>query len=210
MSINYYKVPPCIMARMVLKSYLSRTLHGTNAIAAGASKYLTSPDEIEDRMLSANIAHCIKIDKTYSPQMDIYRQYGDHGASEPNLGREIGVKYEKILEDKLREASIPFYTEDHMRTMGYPKTPDVCLLEPISIDGAVVKWIESKAWFGDPISHHAYLRDQYWPYYNRFGPGLVVYWFGFVDEIDVNRQKGVSVMFDVPIDRIQRITSKFL
>lgn len=84
------------------------------------------------------------------------------------ISREIGLEYERVLEDKLRQAKVPFYTEEHMRTMGYPKTPDVCLLEPIVIDGVVIKWIESKAWFGDPISHTAYLRDQYWPYYNRY------------------------------------------
>ncbi len=74
MAANYFRVPPCIMARMVLKSYLSRTVHGTNAIAAGASKFLTSPHEIQDDLLSANIARCIEIDEIYSPRMDIYRQ----------------------------------------------------------------------------------------------------------------------------------------
>lgn len=139
--------------------------------------------------------------------------------------REVGLEYERVLEDKLRQANVPFYTEEDMRKMGYPKTPDVCLLEPIAIDGVVIKWIESKAWFGDPISHTAYLRDQYWPYYNRyscrycifsfnvggrFGPGLVIYWFGLVDEIDSTRSKGIAVMHDLPIDRIQRIESLFL
>lgn len=75
MAQNYYRVPPCIMARMVLKSYLSRSLQGTNAIAAGASKFLTCPGEIEDRCLSRNIARCIEIDDVYSPRMDVYRRY---------------------------------------------------------------------------------------------------------------------------------------
>lgn len=74
MSVNYYRVPPCIMARMVLKSYLSKTLHGTNAIAAGASKFLASPDAIEDKMLAKNITRCIEIDDVYSPRMDVYRR----------------------------------------------------------------------------------------------------------------------------------------
>lgn len=130
-----------------------------------------------------------------------------------------------MLEDKLRQANIPFFAEEDMRTLGYPKTPDVCLLEPIAIDGTVIKWIESKAWFGDSISHKSYLRDQYWPYYNRylivfqsvchyyhcrFGPGLVIYWFGHVEEIDSNRSKGIFVLHDLPIDKIVRIESPFL
>lgn len=178
MSHNYYRVPPCIMARMVLKSYLSRTLHGTNAIAAGASKFLTSPDEIEDKKLARNISRCIEIDDVYSPRMDVYRRYTALAARRRwpiSIYREVGLEYERVLEEKLRQANVPFYTEEHMRTMGYPKTPDVCLLEPIAIDGVVIKWIESKAWFGDPISHTAYLRDQYWPYYNRH-PHVLLKW----------------------------------
>jgi hypothetical protein len=71
---QYYRVPPCIMARMILKSYLSLTLTG-NAVAAGASKCLTSPESIEDKILSANIAYCVEVDDLYSPQKDVIRQY---------------------------------------------------------------------------------------------------------------------------------------
>ena len=28
----------------------------------------------------------------------------------------------------------------------------------------------------------------------RYGPGLVIYWFGFIDELDNSRDKGVLVM----------------
>ena len=28
---------------------------------------------------------------------------------------------------------------------------------------------------------------------NRFGPGLVIYWFGFIEELDVNREKGIML-----------------
>lgn len=45
---------------------------------------------------------------------------------------------------------------------------------------------------------------------SRFGPGLVIYWFGLVEEIDSTRTKGIAVMHDLPIDRIQRIESPFL
>ena len=32
----------------------------------------------------------------------------------------------------------------------------------------------------------------------RFGPGLAIYWFGFIDELDCNRQDGVMVMDNLP------------
>ena len=34
----------------------------------------------------------------------------------------------------------------------------------------------------------------------RFGPGLVIYWFGFIDELDVNRDKGILLMDHFPRD----------
>lgn len=36
-----------------------------------------------------------------------------------------------------------------------------------AVDGRVVNWIESKALFGDPANHAAYLKDQFWSYWNR-------------------------------------------
>ena len=32
----------------------------------------------------------------------------------------------------------------------------------------------------------------------RFGPGLVIYWFGFIDELDSNREKGILLMDHFP------------
>lgn len=47
----------------------------------------------------------------------------------------------------------------------------------------IIHWIDSKAMFGDPLTHKDNLENQLQGYTHRFGPGLVVYWFGFVDEI---------------------------
>ena len=35
---------------------------------------------------------------------------------------------------------------------------------------------------------------------HRFGPGLVIYWFGFIDELDSNRERGIILKDDFPAD----------
>jgi len=34
----------------------------------------------------------------------------------------------------------------------------------------------------------------------RFGSGLVIYWFGFIDELDINCDKGIMLMDQFPSD----------
>ncbi|XP_066026452.1 CDAN1-interacting nuclease 1-like isoform X2 [Pocillopora verrucosa] len=92
--------------------------------------------------------------------------------------------------------------EDDLRSRGYDKTPDCKLEIPIAVDGCVVNWIESKASFGDEYNHQTNLKDQFWSYWNRFGPGLVIYWFGFIDELDCNRERGIILKDDFPTDII--------
>eukprot|EP00128_Syssomonas_multiformis_P017843 Colp12_sorted_trinity150504_noHs@24074 len=110
----------------------------------------------------------------------------------------MGLEHEYILHEKLRNLGVPFKGEDDLRDEGYPKTPDVYLEVPLSVDGRIVHWIESKASFGDPDSHQRYLREQYRSYVNRLGAGLVIYWFGFIDELDCSRDEGVLLADDFP------------
>jgi hypothetical protein len=70
-----------------------------------------------------------------------------------------------------------------MRVKGYPKTPDVKLQVPVIINDRVVNWLESKASFGDEYTHRMNTKDQFGGYKNRYGPGIVIYWFGFIQEL---------------------------
>ncbi len=45
----------------------------------------------------------------------------------------------------------------------------------------LVSWIDSKATFGDDRIHTRQYEEQYTTYVNRYGPGLVIYWFGCVE-----------------------------
>ncbi|XP_057398668.1 CDAN1-interacting nuclease 1 [Balaenoptera acutorostrata] len=94
----------------------------------------------------------------------------------------------------------PLEDEDQLRAKGYDKTPDFILQVPVAVEGHIIHWIESKASFGDECSHHAYLHDQFWSYWNRFGPGLVIYWYGFIQELDCNRGRGILLHACFPTD----------
>lgn len=78
-----------------------------------------------------------------------------------------------------------------MRIRGFDKIFDVKLEVLFSVDGYVINWIESKVSFGDEYSYRGYLKDQFWSYWNRFGFGMVIYWFGFIEELDIDREKGI-------------------
>nr|XP_056707251.1 CDAN1-interacting nuclease 1 isoform X2 [Euleptes europaea] len=90
----------------------------------------------------------------------------------------IGHEHEVLLQEMLLDKNISFLT----------------------VEGHIIHWIESKASFGDESSHQAYLHDQFWSYWNRFGPGLVIYWYGFIEELDCHRNRGILLKDSFPTD----------
>ncbi|XP_061319404.1 CDAN1-interacting nuclease 1 isoform X2 [Pezoporus flaviventris] len=90
----------------------------------------------------------------------------------------IGHEHEVLLREMLLEKNLSF----------------------IAVEGHIIHWIESKASFGDESSHQAYLQDQFWSYWNRFGPGLVIYWYGFIEELDCHRERGILLKDCFPTD----------
>lgn len=111
-----------------------------------------------------------------------------------------------------------YTTEKECRVRGLDMTPDMLLNEPIAIFLAdddkiayneqytatnyiggssngirVLNWIESKALFGGPDQLRTAMQRQLFPYWNRHGPGAVIYWFGHVlDNIEPGFQTGIS------------------
>lgn len=172
---------PCIFLRRMLESEL--WLCNKKAIsmllknpASANQSHLRNQDLNQgaaERMLARlkdDIQSCVDCDQVYSPVADAKRQ-------------QIGVEHELKLNQMLTDAGIAFWTEEDLRNKGFYKTPDAKLQVPIAVRGHAVNWIDSKATFGDPRSHVEYVNDQFTKYVNRYGPGMVVYWFGFVDEL---------------------------
>lgn len=111
----------------------------------------------------------------------------------------MGEEYEYMLERKLRKAGLSYIDEQKLMAQGFAKTPDVLLVVPFAVQGREVNWIDSKAMFGSKDIHVAHLQTQLQPYVNRYGPGLVIYWFGFVAE-NAEMDPDVIVLEDFPSD----------
>ena len=181
--------PPSLLARIILEEHFKDAIfNDSGTVTKGfISKFIKDPTEITDTILSKEVHICVENDDICGPKVEIIK-------------REIGLKYEKLLHDLLSERGIPYCDEEDLRREGYDKTPDFKLAVPIIVNNRVVNWIESKASFGDTESHAGYLENQFWSYANRFGPGLVIYWFGFISELDVNVERGIMLKEEFPTD----------
>ena len=182
---------PALLARIILEQYLVESgLECEEPAKTVVTQLMKEPTLIEDAKLAEEIHMCIVVDENYGPLVDTVKH-------------SVGHEYEYKLVQQLKDHGLPFLDEDKMRLKGYDKTPDIKLEIPIAVDGHMVNWIESKASFGDDESHKSYLKDQFWSYWNRFGPGMVIYWFGFIDDLDINQEKGIILRDCFPDDFVK-------
>lgn len=141
-------------------------------------KYVKNPELIENGRTRKEITEIARADIVYSPK-----------ASESQYKR--GAWGEERLREWLNSHEITYRTERDLRGE-FPKTPDCLLDEPIRVNGWEINWIESKASFGDSIEVKKNIRNQLIPYNELFGSGLVVYWFGIVDDVD--QPEGIMIV----------------
>jgi len=190
------KTSPALAARIILEEYLKdispdeEPLDRRNidpALRLRVNQLLKNHALIDDRDLAHEILISKVKDHSYGPIAEAIKH-------------SIGEEHEQNIKDQLRALNIPFSDEHVLRSRGYDKTPDVKLDVPIAVGGKVINWIESKALFGDRESHEGYLRDQFWSYWNRFGSGLVIYWFGYIKQLDSNREAGIVLTDHFPTD----------
>eukprot|EP00055_Hartaetosiga_balthica_P007997 m.28537 g.28537 ORF g.28537 m.28537 type:complete len:336 (-) comp6059_c0_seq2:1513-2520(-) len=119
-----------------------------------------------------------------------------------------GVEFEWCLYQLLRQRNIQFISEDAQRLVGERSTPDVRFKKPTFLQGQPIYWIDSKKKFGSPFW---YKRDiiQLTRYTREIGPGLVVYWSGFVANgpelpiLNILSLKGLFVCGTIPLDLTQ-------
>jgi Protein of unknown function TPD sequence-motif len=125
------------------------------------------PETAPDRRLREEVERLLEADMIYSPKG-------------MELQRERGRKGEERMHRWLERHGIGYRTEKDLRGK-YAKTPDALLDESIIFFGQKLKWIESKANFGDDVELRKNLKRQLGPYTELFGEGAVVYWYGFVE-----------------------------
>jgi hypothetical protein len=128
------------------------------------------PQSAPDERLRREIRELLDHDLIYSPLG-------------MELQRERGRKGEARLYSWLERHGIRYRTEKDLRGK-YTKTPDALLDEPIIFYGQKLRWIESKANFGDDVEIRKNLKRQLGPYTELFGEGAVVYWYGYVEGAD--------------------------
>lgn len=163
--------PPIAFCRIILNTVYD------NFSKSEITEMLRNYNLIPDNFLALNVAQCMFNDHQEGALIDASR-------------RCIGEEYEIRLKQMARSAGITFYDEGDLRREGYDKTPDLKLAVPCLYRGRIVHWIESKALFGDLDSHQKYLHDQLLSYGNRFGNGIVIYWLGYLDEINNCKENG--------------------
>lgn len=167
----YANFSPYLLARILLE-------HVLPCSKKDVSKFIKNLQLIRDERLRRNVTECVEMDEFCSPYCDRIR-------------RTLGLEYEYILQQSIKNARIPFDSEDNLRQAGWSKTPDVKLQVPICVRHGndrsyTVNWIDSKAMFGDPHTHESENLKQLQGYLNRFGTGMVIYWFGFVKDLNSN------------------------
>ncbi len=143
-------------------------------------RMLANLDNVEDIKLHEELGEVCRTDAIYSPE-GTARQY------------ERGRWGERRLQEWLKKRGIPFKTENDVRSQ-FEKTPDTVLGEPMEYNGTKITWIESKATFGDPVEVRRHVQRQLKPYTEIFGDGMVVYWFGYVEDVNLELPEGVTIL----------------
>jgi len=143
-------------------------------------KLIENPSLAKEKRLRRELKEVGTVDIVYSPKGTAV-QY------------ERGKWGEKKLFDWLDARGLNYRTEKQLRSE-YDKTPDVLLRKPIEWNGSKNYWIESKASVGDPVEVRRQIRRQFRPYSEIFGDGIVVYWFGFIDDVDLKVPNGVNLV----------------
>ncbi len=179
-----YRFPPLLTAMFIF-------------LEDGATKkefwsYVRDPDLLESEETAEEVREATRNDIVYSPEAN-------------DRQRDRGIWGEDLLHQWLDGQGITYRTENDLRGTEFTKTPDCLLDKPVMYQGKKIFWVESKASFGDNTEFRFNARKQLVPYTKLFGPGLVIYWVGCLDDLECPEDvyvNDISVM-DIVLENVE-------
>ncbi|MBU4189501.1 MAG: C15orf41 family protein [Candidatus Thermoplasmatota archaeon] len=160
---NRISFPPVLTASIILQQYgISKKRFW---------KYITHLELLPDPRLKKELAEVKDTDWCYSPKAMVSQ-------------RKRGDSVENLVKEWLEKRDVGFEREKELKEK-YKKTPDFLLKKPLTIDEKKINWIECKASFGDKTEIGRNTKKQFLPYTEMFGKGMVVYWHGFIEDIEI-------------------------
>ena len=161
-----HRFSPILMASIVLKEHGMTKKEVRNALQDYKS--------VKDQRIRKELERAQETDLVYS-------QKGYE------IQRDRGIEGEERIARWLDDRTLSYKTEEDLKGSG--KTVDFLLDEPIEIDidgeKKKVNWIESKGSFGDMKKLRRDYTVQLKPYTELWGPGIVVYWFGYLEGMEM-------------------------
>ncbi len=161
-----HRFSPILMASIILKEHGMTKREIRNA--------LNDYNAVKDQRIRDELARAQDLDMVYSTKgYELQRTRGEEG--------------EARIAKWLDAQELSYKTEEDLKGQG--KTVDFLLDKPIEIEveGEMkeVCWIESKGSFGDIKKLRRDYKAQLEPYTQLWGPGIVVYWFGYLEGMEL-------------------------
>ena len=194
-----YRYPPTLISTLILQNIGCKKKE--------IARYYKETQGISDPRLQKELTESLNADYFFSPKAhELQKEKGKIGENIISLWlKKKGWDYAD--EDELRAAGHDEKTPDFLLKKPiclddagnevYESTACDAVNDSADDDGedadiddsemSKIYWIESKALFGEVKEHKNYEKNQYLEYSKRYGPGLVVYWYGF--ETDILRGK---------------------
>lgn len=161
------KFPPALLATFLMEEKRFSKMKIRDA--------MRNPEKLNDARLAKELREAIDNDIAYSPR-----------SSETQSKN--GKMAESGIAKWLNANKVTYLTEEDNKAIGHHRrTPDFLLENPTTLNGKPIHWVESKASFGDPKEVERDFKRQISDYVKFFGPGALVYWYGYVEGVNVDK-----------------------
>ncbi|MBU0762764.1 MAG: C15orf41 family protein [Candidatus Altiarchaeota archaeon] len=154
--------PPLLTASLMLQH--------TGVSKSQFRAYVDDPEAIEDKRLRQEIKDAIRAEVIYSP---------DGARVQHGRGKDVEWLVKKWLDNK----NVKYITEYDAKKGEHTKTPDFKLDNPMKLGDRWINWVECKGSFADEVEYKRDYGKQLLHYVKLFGTGMVIYWYGFIEDM---------------------------